>query len=219
LRGAGEKGNKAHGLALRAHAVSHNAKHVVSLENPSKTDCNKRCGEYSCDREGPNMAGANGKGRQIVSILVVGMLSSPTLATTAFAQAGSAGGTIGKTDKSVAGSEEQRQVQPRKRSAAKREPASRSQRVRGDGGIARFDGTWTSVLGPACSSPSATFTATVAGGVISSALLSGTVSPKGEFRIVGKDGTVATGRATADSGTGTFKRADGCTGDMHSFKN
>jgi hypothetical protein len=165
------------------------------------------------------MAGVNEAGRRIVSILVVGMLSSLAVATTAFAQAGSTGGTVGKTDKSVAGAEEKREIQPRKRSSPRKETASRSRRGGGAGGLARYDGTWTAVLSASCSSGSGTLTGTVAGGLISGPLLSGTISPTGSFRIVGQDGTVATGRVTGNTGSGTYKRADGCTGTLHGFKN
>jgi hypothetical protein len=51
------------------------------------------------------MAHVNATGRRIVLILVFAMLPSFALETTALAQAGSAGGTIGKTDKSVSGGE------------------------------------------------------------------------------------------------------------------
>jgi hypothetical protein len=57
------------------------------------------------------MADLNEMGRRIVLILVFGMLSSFAASATAFAQAGSTGGTIGKTDKSISG--EENAVQPR----------------------------------------------------------------------------------------------------------
>jgi hypothetical protein len=50
------------------------------------------------------MAGVNG--RRIVAILVFGMLASFEASVTAFAQAGSTGGTIGKQDKSISGVED-----------------------------------------------------------------------------------------------------------------
>jgi hypothetical protein len=66
------------------------------------------------------MADANEIGRRVILILVFGMLASIAVGTTAFAQAGSTGGTIGKTDKSISGGEPTpapRQVVPRKRAA------------------------------------------------------------------------------------------------------
>ena len=58
------------------------------------------------------MAGANG--RWIVSILVFGMLASCAMGTTAHAQAGSTGGSVAKTDKSISG--DAKTEQPRQRS-------------------------------------------------------------------------------------------------------
>jgi hypothetical protein len=53
------------------------------------------------------MAGVNEVGRRIVLILAFGMLSSFAAGATAFAQAGSTGGTIGKQDKSISGGAEE----------------------------------------------------------------------------------------------------------------
>src|ERR1035437_831605 len=49
---------------------------------------------------------ANEAGRRIVSILVFGLLASSAVGATAFAQAGSTGGTIAKTNKSISGGAE-----------------------------------------------------------------------------------------------------------------
>jgi hypothetical protein len=51
------------------------------------------------------MAGGNKMALRVFWILACAMLASLALGTTAFAQAGSTGGTIGKTDKSVSGEE------------------------------------------------------------------------------------------------------------------
>jgi hypothetical protein len=56
--------------------------------------------------EGRNMAGVNEVGRRIVLILAFEMLASFAVGATAFAQAGSTSGTIGKQDKSISGGEE-----------------------------------------------------------------------------------------------------------------
>jgi hypothetical protein len=153
------------------------------------------------------------------------MLPSFAVGPTAFAQSGSAGGTIGKQDKSVSGeegsgAEAQRKIQPRKRSAPRREPESRSRRDGGDGDVARYDGTWTVVLSPTCSSPGTSTTVTVAAGRIGAFGISGTISPAGAFQTAAADGTVSNGRATSsNAGSGTYKRTDGCTGTVHGFKN
>jgi len=52
------------------------------------------------------MIGVNETGRRVVLILVFGMLASFEASVTAFAQAGSTGGTIGKQDKSISGVED-----------------------------------------------------------------------------------------------------------------
>ena len=64
------------------------------------------------------MAGVSEAGRRTVSILVLGMLVSLAAGGTAFAQAGSTGGTIGKIDKSVSGGEEGATREPRAKSHA-----------------------------------------------------------------------------------------------------
>src|ERR1700692_2558494 len=56
---------------------------------------------------GRNMAGANG--RWLVSILVFGVLASCAMGATAHAQAGSTGGSIAKTNKSITGDAETEQ--------------------------------------------------------------------------------------------------------------
>jgi hypothetical protein len=60
---------------------------------------------------GRNMAGVNGVGCRIILLLVFGVLSPFAARATEFAQAGSTGGTIGKTDKSVSGPEAPPKIQ------------------------------------------------------------------------------------------------------------
>ena len=59
--------------------------------------------EYSCRLGARKMAGVNKAGLRVVWIRVFAVLASLALGTAAFAQAGSTGGTLGKTDKSVTG--------------------------------------------------------------------------------------------------------------------
>jgi hypothetical protein len=52
--------------------------------------------------------------------------------------------------------------------------------------------------------------------------ISGTISTNGMVRIVGKgDGVtvVGTGRITGNTGSGTFRQSDGCSGSIRSVKN
>jgi hypothetical protein len=60
------------------------------------------------------MADVREASRRIASVLACGMLASLAVGATAFAQAGSTGGTIGKTDKSVTGSSDDRAEPNRK---------------------------------------------------------------------------------------------------------
>jgi hypothetical protein len=69
------------------------------------------------------MAGAKAAGYQVASIILLGMLASPAMDTTAFAQAGNTGGSIGKADKSISGGEEQ-PAPPKLRSTAPARPRS-----------------------------------------------------------------------------------------------
>jgi hypothetical protein len=63
------------------------------------------------------MAGANGVGHRI-SLMLFGMLASFAMGTTAFSQAGSTGGTIGKTEKSISGGAEAEQPPVKQRKPA-----------------------------------------------------------------------------------------------------
>lgn len=63
------------------------------------------------------MAGANGEGHRIL-LMLFGMLASLAMGTTAFSQAGSTGGTIGKTEKSISGGAEAEQPPLKQRKPA-----------------------------------------------------------------------------------------------------
>lgn len=64
------------------------------------------------------MAGVNEVGRRIALMLLFGMLASFSVGTTAFAKAGSTGGTIGKTEKSISGGAEAEQSPVKQRKPA-----------------------------------------------------------------------------------------------------
>src|SRR5665213_3856421 len=131
--------------------------------------------------------------KPLLAILI--LLASDPLA---FGQAGSIGGAIGKTDKSVSGEETPRRIHPAKRSAAKAERRSPPRRGSTDGGVARYDGTWTGEIGAGC--PVAGIRSLhVSGCRITSGGMAGTVDAAGSFRIVGDDGTVGTGRVSGDT--------------------
>lgn len=137
----------------------------------------------------------------------------------ALGQAGSIGGTIGKTDKSVTGGEEApRKIRSIKKSSPRADTGSSSRRGGRDGGVAKYDGTWTVVLSPGCIH-SGPLSITVSGGRISAFALSGTVSPTATFHILGLDGTVGSGRVTGNTGSGTYREANGCSGNIAATKN
>jgi hypothetical protein len=89
------------------------------------------------------MTGVNGVGCRIAFILVLGMLWSFAASATAFAQAGSTGGTIGKQDKSISGGKDaadsQRAVPMRKPPLPARQPAATAP---AGGPCNRIVGTW-----------------------------------------------------------------------------
>jgi hypothetical protein len=67
------------------------------------------------------MAGGNKVALRALWLLLFAMLAPLALGTTAFAQAGSTGGTIGKTDKSVSGQEAEQPRHKRPNSASARQ--------------------------------------------------------------------------------------------------
>jgi len=129
--------------------------------------------------------------------------------TAAIAQSGSSGGSIGNDAKSLSGS---RSVEP-ERPARRSKPEADEPRRRSGGGA--FDGTWVvNSVGVTCSGSSTT-AVIVSGGRIIGEGLSGTVSANGSSRSVGNyDGIIvtSTGHTDGRTGSGTFRRSDGCVG-------
>jgi hypothetical protein len=87
----------------------------------------------------------------------------------------------------------------------------------GDGGGSNFDGTWAYTgIGTNCRG-SGSGLLTISGGLISSRNHGiGRVSPDGTYRSasISADGvaTTATGRMSGNTGSGSYRRADGCNG-------
>jgi hypothetical protein len=128
------------------------------------------------------------------------------------AQAGSAGGNIGNVSKSLSGSEPEARPSTAKRESHK--PARVRQASIKSGGVSRFDGPWKVVTAAQGCPYSAD--ATISGGVVTSNGFTGTVTGGGTltgvFNLAGYVATV-TGRLSGNSGSGTFKRNDGCAGE------
>lgn len=125
------------------------------------------------------------------------------------AQAGGYGGTIGKQDKSVSGTED---VAPAPAARSPRQPAAAPRERRS---YPSFDGTWT-VQSTGQNCPINTSAAVIiSGGRVIGQNGTGTVSPSGAVSTVGQIGSLAiTGRGqlSGRSGSGVFRQSDGCAG-------
>jgi hypothetical protein len=129
--------------------------------------------------------------------------------TPALAQ-GSTGGSIGKQDKSVSGDQD-----GGGRSKSRSERPSSKSRSGGGGGGGNFDGRWNSAsFGRTCSDKT-TDVVTISGGQMSGTGFTGRVSGSGSVSGVwagsGISATVS-GRMSGSSGSGSFRRSDGCVG-------
>jgi hypothetical protein len=140
---------------------------------------------------------------------------------------GSGGGSIGNDDKSVSGSRQDRSAEPssvptRRSKPAADEPRSSSRRGGGGGGAGgggNFDGAWV-VVSIGCGGSSTSAVVVTSGKIIGEGL-SGYVSPGGAARSVGHYNGVtvmSSGHVSGRSGSGTFRRSDGCSGTWTSAK-
>jgi hypothetical protein len=138
----------------------------------------------------------------------------------AFAQSGSAGGSIGNDEKSLSGSRESpRSVDtPARRSKPEDEEPRRASRKSGGGGggggNGNFDGAWiVNAVGVTCQGSSSNAVVVTSGKIIGQTAR-GTVSPNGAVygTSTGSGLTIiTTGRLSGRSGGGTFRQSDGCT--------
>lgn len=142
----------------------------------------------------------------------------------AFAQSGSAGGSIGNDEKSLSGSRSDRSAEPApsaRRSKPAEEPRASSRRSGGGGGGGGggFDGAWI-VTSVGCGGSTSGAVVVTSGRVIGEGV-SGTVSPSGSVSTRGQGQGVSftgAGRLSARSGSGTWRRSDGCGGTWTSAK-
>jgi hypothetical protein len=162
--------------------------------------------------------------RSIRIILVSFLISVSVETSAALAQSGSAGGSIGNDEKSLSGSRQApRSVDTEKPARRSKPEADEPRRTSGKsgGGGGNFDGAWVVIAtGSTCSGSSTTAIVVTSGRIIGEGL-SGTISPGGASRSVGNyDGitVISTGHASGRSGSGTFKRSDGCIGTWTSSK-
>ena len=139
------------------------------------------------------------------------------------AQSGSAGGSIGNDEKSLSGSREAPRAvesdRPSRRSRPEADDPRRASRKSGGGGGSNFDGAWI-VLAQGCGGSSRTAVVVTSGKIIGEGL-TGSISPNGASRSVGNYSgitVISTGHASGRSGSGTFRRSDGCSGTWTSSK-
>lgn len=153
--------------------------------------------------------------------VLLSIVIAPDLAS---AQSGSAGGSIGNDEKSLSGSRDApRSVEPSKPSRRSKpeaeEPRRASRKSGGGGGGGNFDGAWV-VNSVGCGGTSTGAVVVTSGRIIGEGV-TGTVSPNGAARSVGNYNgitTISSGHVSGRSGSGTFKRSDGCGGTWTSSK-
>jgi hypothetical protein len=164
---------------------------------------------------------SNTASRKFALAALLVSLASPS----AFAQSGSAGGSIGNDEKSLSGSRSDRSAEPAP-SARRSKPAADEQRSSsrrsggGGGGGGGFDGAWA-VISVGCGGSSSSATVVTSGRVIGEGV-SGTVSSNGSVHTFGQAGGGVTytgaGRLSGRGGSGTFRRSDGCSGTWTASK-
>jgi hypothetical protein len=163
-----------------------------------------------------HMTNALGRGLLLVMIaLTVTPSSHPALA-----QSGSVGGSIGNDDKSVSGSRQDRSTEPAP-DARKGTPDEQrsSARRSGGGGAGNFDGAWV-VVSVGCGGTSTGAVVVTSGKIIGEGVV-GRVSPGGAASSVGHYNgitVISSGHVSGRSGTGIFRRSDGCAGRWTSSK-
>jgi hypothetical protein len=154
------------------------------------------------------------RGAAFAAAAVLCLQASPALSQ------GATGGSIGKQDKSISGggdegggsrstSRERERERP-----SKSERSSRRERGGGGGG-GNFDGTWASASqGRTCSDRTSAVVAISGGHMVSDGFtgrVSGSGSVSGVWAGSGLSAQV-TGHISGRSGSGTFRRSDGCVG-------
>jgi hypothetical protein len=156
--------------------------------------------------------------RPHIQMALLGAIAIATGPAIAFAQSGSAGGSIGNDEKSVSGSRQTpRSVEPEKpvrRSKPEADEPRRAARKSGGGGGGNFDGAWVAhSVGTPCGAATERFV--ISSGRLAGELSSGQVSSNGSTTSGGSASGVSwrsSGRFSGRSGSGTFNRSDGCSG-------
>lgn len=153
------------------------------------------------------------------ALVSIALVASPDLAR---AQSGSAGGSIGNDEKSLSGSRETPRAtepsKPARRSRPADDAAPRASQRSGGGG--NYDGAWVlTSVGQTCDG--STDTVVVTSGTLIGKYGSGHVSSNGSVSGTGAVGGLSwtmSGRFSGRSGSGTFRRSDGCVGSWTGAK-
>ena len=148
--------------------------------------------------------------------IVIALLLAPNAA---LAQAGSTGGNIGKQDKSVSGGQDE---SPKPRATTKASPRpSRTAPARREAGPPAASGSWKGVSTGHCIPDWSWTLAIGSDGIISGSGTTGHVgrggAGSGVMTVLGKSYNFV-GRFGASTGSGTWKRADGCSGSWTGTK-
>jgi hypothetical protein len=152
---------------------------------------------------------------RLFAILLTGLLAPGA----ALAQSGSAGGSIGNDDKSISGSRsEPRSVEPEAAPTGlgkpdSAEPGRAAPRRAARGGGSNFDGAWV-VVSVGCGGTTTGAVMVTSGKIIGQGVTgyvtaSGATSSFGVYNGITVRGS---GHLSGRSGSGTFRRSDGCGG-------
>ena len=163
--------------------------------------------------------------RSIKIALLFLLISAAFGSAAALAQSGSAGGSIGNDEKSLSGSREApRSVEsskPARRGKSEADaPRGASRNSGGGGGGGNYDGAWA-ILIAGCGGTANTAVVITSGRIVGQNL-SGRVGPNGSSTSVATDSNGLTwnssGRFSSRTGSGSFRRSDGCTGSWTASK-
>ena len=158
--------------------------------------------------------------RPSIRIGLFSLLTSIAIGPGAALAQGSAGGSVGNDEKSLSGSREAPRAVEAPARRSKPEPTARKSSGGGGGG-GNYDGAWiiNGVAVTCQGSGSNPFI--VSSGKIMGDHIQGTVSSNGALygTTVGREPSIiTTGRLSGRSGSGTFRRSDGCTGTWTASK-
>jgi hypothetical protein len=154
--------------------------------------------------------------------LLSAALAIVALPDMARAQSGSAGGSIGNDEKSLSGSRETPRTAEPSKPARRSKPADDEPRraPQKSGGGSNLDGAWVlTSVGTPCGTSSDTVVIT--GGKLVGQYGTAQVSPNGSTSGVGAAGSLTwtmSGRFSGRSGSGSFRRSDGCVGSWTGSK-